>query len=84
MLLHKHDAELLSLEDIQKEEKNAFIANWDKSLASLAGQQESQERSMCERHVQERSEFKAQVEASVPKPKWSKSLLNTRRIEVSE
>ena len=81
MLANKHEAELLTLEETQKEDKTAFIASWDKSMSSLTQQIEHQERVMCERHMQEYNEFKAQVEASVPKPKWSKSLLNARRIE---
>lgn len=81
MLAEKHEVELQSIEEKQKEEMKSFRVQWDTSMASLSEQQVEQEKNMLERHRGEHAEFKVQAHASVPKPKWSKSLLNTRRIE---
>ena len=63
------------------EERKQFSDKCDETMSTLLRQQEASERSMLEKHKREHEEFKANVEASIPKPKWSRDLLNHRKIE---
>ena len=63
------------------EERKQFSDKCDETMSNLLKQQEASERALLEKHKREHGEFKSNAEALIPKPKWSRDLLNHRKIE---
>ena len=75
-------AERLGVEEAHMLEFQQFNLVWDKKMAEYERHAAELERSMKERHGAELAEFQRKMIASIQnKPKFSKELLNLRKIQ---
>lgn len=81
LLLNKHKQENAALIHSQDAEQCQAMQAWDAKLAGLSQQTCEQEAELLNRHSNELQAFHLAADASVPRPRWSSALLNTRRIE---
>mmetsp|Transcript_30989 Transcript_30989/g.68712 ORF Transcript_30989/g.68712 Transcript_30989/m.68712 type:complete len:479 (+) Transcript_30989:103-1539(+) len=77
----KHHDDARALEEVHAAEYDRFTQQWDLEMMRLEQRTKSQEDSLYTKHMQEHDAWKRQMESMQPKPKWSRDLLNARRIE---
>jgi len=80
-LRSKHIAELLSIEEANMVEFQQFNAQWDQRMAEYDLKAAELEGAMKGRHLQELAELRRKASAAVLKPKFSRELLNLRKIQ---
>lgn len=81
LLLNKHKQENAALIHSQDAEQCQAMQAWDTKLAGLSHQTFEQEAELLNRHSNKLQAFHLAADASVPRPRWSSALLNTRSIE---
>lgn len=81
VLADKHEVETLALERAQAQEYSSFAQNWDQRLQRLNRDASAQQKSLLERHDNETNAFIAAAQQALPRPRWSRELLNARKVE---
>ena len=73
--------ELLGVEEAHMLEFEQFNTTWDRRMAEYEERAERLVEAMKERHAQELTELRDKLLARTPRPKFSRELLNLRRVQ---
>jgi ATP phosphoribosyltransferase regulatory subunit HisZ len=74
-------SERISIEEAHMLQFQQFNKEWDKKMSDYENKSEELVEAMKERHLSELKAFQAKVQQKQSRPKFSKELLNLRKIQ---